>query len=168
MTSSHPKQSRILAIAPCSKGFGFAVMEGDEVLVDWGVRNVKGEKNASSLVKLKAMILHYQPDILVFQDLSAQDSRRSSRIRRLGKQMVALAARHKVKVKLFSREKIAGIYFPEAQCTKQQLAELLAQRFPKELGHRLPPKRKAWMSQDTRMDLFDAVALALAVWLSKS
>jgi hypothetical protein len=35
-------------------------------------------------------------------------------------------------------------------------------RFPEELGHRLPPKRKPWMSEDYRMGIFDAVALAFA------
>ncbi|MEI6076398.1 MAG: hypothetical protein WCS94_12525 [Verrucomicrobiota bacterium] len=46
--------------------------------------------------------------------------------------------------------------------TKQELAELLARRFPDELASRLPPKRKVWMNPDDRMDIFDAVALAVA------
>ena len=41
------------------------------------------------------------------------------------------------------------------------MAEILAKRLPEELGFRLPPKRRAWMSEDYRMDIFDAVALAL-------
>jgi hypothetical protein len=45
--------------------------------------------------------------------------------------------------------------------TKHALAEIIAKRFPEELGSRLPPKRKPWMSEDSRMNIFDAVALAL-------
>ena len=41
------------------------------------------------------------------------------------------------------------------------MAEILVKRFPEELGSRLPPKRRPWMSEDSRMDIFDAVALAL-------
>jgi hypothetical protein len=47
--------------------------------------------------------------------------------------------------------------------TKHALAEIIAERFPEELGFLLPPKRRDWMSQDSRMDIFDAVALALMV-----
>jgi hypothetical protein len=43
------------------------------------------------------------------------------------------------------------------------LATAVAQRFPDELAARLPPKRKAWASEDARMDIFEAVALAVAV-----
>jgi hypothetical protein len=41
------------------------------------------------------------------------------------------------------------------------MAELLAKQFPDELASRLPPKRKAWTSEDARMDIFDAVGLAV-------
>jgi len=34
-------------------------------------------------------------------------------------------------------------------------------QFPDELASRLPPKRKLWNSEDSRMDFFDAVALAV-------
>ena len=45
--------------------------------------------------------------------------------------------------------------------TKQEIAEQLAKQFPDELSSRLPPKRKAWKSEDARMDIFEAVGLAL-------
>ena len=44
--------------------------------------------------------------------------------------------------------------------------QMIAERFPGELGFRLPPKRRPWMSQDSRMDIFDAVALVLAYYRS--
>jgi len=50
-----PRNSRVLAIAPSSKGFGFAVLEG-QVLVDWGVRSVgKGDKNAQCVRKVEKL-----------------------------------------------------------------------------------------------------------------
>lgn len=49
------------------------------------------------------------------------------------------------------------------QGTKHALAEILAKQFSEELASRLPPKRKAWMSEDYRMDIFDAVALVLVL-----
>jgi hypothetical protein len=45
--------------------------------------------------------------------------------------------------------------------TKHQIAVVIAGKFP-ELAPRLPPVRKPWMTEDARMAIFDAVALALA------
>ena len=44
--------------------------------------------------------------------------------------------------------------------TKYQIATTIAQWLP-EFEPRLPPFRKPWMSEDYRMSIFDAVALAL-------
>ena len=45
MSSPFIKEKRVLAIDPTTKGFGFAIMEGPERLIDWGVKGVKN--NAS-------------------------------------------------------------------------------------------------------------------------
>jgi hypothetical protein len=74
------KNNRILGIAPSSRGFGFAVMEGRESLIDWGIRSVIRDKNTCTLKKVEAMIAHYKPAILVLEDASAKGSRRSGRI----------------------------------------------------------------------------------------
>ena len=66
MTKRTPsKNDRVLAIAPSSRGFGFAVMEGGDTLVDWGVRSVVGDKNADALKKAEAMFALYKPTVLV-------------------------------------------------------------------------------------------------------
>jgi len=41
------------------------------------------------------------------------------------------------------------------------VSEIVAKRFPDELGAKLPPKRKAWMKEHYQMGIFDAVALAV-------
>jgi hypothetical protein len=43
---------------------------------------------------------------------------------------------------------------------KHSMAELIAKHIPA-LEHYLPPPRKPWMSEDARMGIFDAAALAL-------
>jgi Holliday junction resolvasome RuvABC endonuclease subunit len=161
MNKIQPKHFRILAIAPSTRGFGFAVLEGQETLVDWGVKTVKGDKNVQSLAKVEKLIAHYQPGVLVLEDASAKNSRRSLRIRKLCQQIIKMAAACKVSVKLHSRDQIMKTFIADGQGTKHALAEIIAKRFPEELGSRLPPKRKPWMSEDSRMNIFDAVALAL-------
>ncbi len=166
MKNTHSKQTRILAIAPSTRGFGFAVLEEDK-LVDWGGKPVKKEdKNKQSLAKVEKLLTHYTPTVLVLEDAAAPGSRRAKRIRTLSARIVTLAKRHHVKVRLLTRAQVRRVFFADEQGTKHKLATLLAERFPEELGSRLPPKRKPWMSQDSRMDMFDAVALALALRLS--
>jgi hypothetical protein len=153
--------SRTLSIAASTKGFGFAVTEGEASLVEWGVKTFIGDKNVQTLIKVADIINRFEPDLLVLEDYSAKGSRRSARIKALGRKLSALAGKRQIKVTMFSREQVMRHYFGDVEWTKHALAEIIAKRFPEELGHRLPPKRKAWMSQDSRMDIFDAVALGL-------
>ena len=154
---------RILALAPSTRGIGFAVLEGLDTLADWGVKTVTGDKNKASVVKAKELILHYRPEVLVLEDSSAKDSRRSLRIRKLTKEMVAVARKCNVSAVLFSRKRVRRAFFGDGQGTKHALAQIIAQKYPEELSFRLPPKRQPWKSEDCRMDIFDAVALALMV-----
>jgi Holliday junction resolvasome RuvABC endonuclease subunit len=168
MIQPHQKYFRVLAISPSTRGFGYAVLEGEQTLVDWGVKHVETDRNAQCVAKVKEMLIHYRPDVMVLQDHSGKDSRRSIRIRTLSGQIVALASKQKVKIMLFSRDQVVRLFVPNGKATRHARAELLATRFPSELGLRLPPKRRPWMSEDYRMDIFDAVALALALRLKET
>ena len=163
-----PKYPRILGIAPSTRGFGFALLEGLDTLVDWGVKSVTGDKNHGSIKKVEELIAHYQPDVLVLEDAAAKDSRRAARIRALCRKIVAVAKARKVSVALFSQEQVRRVFFADGQGTKHALAEILAKRFSEELGSRLPPKRRPWMSEDYRMDIFEAVALVLMLRLTRA
>jgi Holliday junction resolvasome RuvABC endonuclease subunit len=160
-TQTDRKDRRILSIAPSSCGFGFVVLEGDEIFVDWGVKKVTGNKNAQSLKKAEELIAQYQPAVLVLENTSVKGSRRSPRIRTFTQQIVEMATARKVKVKLFPRDQVMNAFIPDRKGTKQEVAEIIAHRFPMELGSSLPAKRKLWKSEDSRMTIFDAVALAL-------
>ncbi len=163
MMQHYSQHERVLSIAPSTRGFGYAVLEDAANLVDWGSKSVEGNKNTECLIKVEALIAHYQPTLIVLEDHSGKDSRRSARIVTLGKRLVALASQREVKVKLFSQAQVRRVFFGERKGTKHALAEILAKRFPEELGHRLPPKRRAWTSEDSRMDIFDAMALVMAL-----
>ncbi|HEY3863986.1 MAG TPA: hypothetical protein VGO59_19085 [Verrucomicrobiae bacterium] len=156
------KNDRILAIAPSSRGFGFAVLESEQTLVDWGVKSVTGKKNAGALTKVEAMIALYKPAVLVLEDAAAKGSRRTLRIRKLTTNVTAMAGTHRIKVALLSRDQIMRVFFEDAKGTKYTIARVLAGRYPEELGHRLPSRRQPWESEDYRMGIFDAVALVFA------
>jgi Holliday junction resolvasome RuvABC endonuclease subunit len=159
MSHARTKHTRILGIAPSSRGFGFAVLEGQETLADWGTKYVKGDKNSQSLANVKELIALYQPNVIALEDTSAKNSRRAPRIRALTKRIIALASSRNVKVALFSHKRIRAAFFTNGPGTKHSLAEILAKRFPEQLSFRVPPRRRPWMSEDSRMNVFDAVAL---------
>jgi hypothetical protein len=150
---------RIVTIAPSTRGFGFAVIEGDKTLVDWGVKSVKGDKNRRSLVKAEALLLHYRPALLVLEDHSG---RRSKRIRTVSSMLADMAKRHGINVRRIRRSRVYRAFGFDEKGTKHALAEVLGNQFQKELEHRLPPKRRPWMSEDYRTGIFDAVALGVA------
>jgi hypothetical protein len=72
-----------------------------------------------------------------------------------------LAARRGVKVRLVSPSTRLEAFAEVGASTKCQIATALAERFPV-LRRALPPVRKPWMTEDHRMGIFDAVALAVA------
>ena len=106
MDKTLPKYPRILAIAPSTKGFGYAVFEGQKLLVDWGVRLVEGDKNSVSIKKVEGMINLYDPEVMVFEDTTNKESRRSPRIQALTKRLVAVAESRSVDVVLCSQKRL--------------------------------------------------------------
>ena len=136
-------------------------MEGQRTIIEFGRRVADGDKNAQSLAKLKKLLNFYQPGVLVLQDVEAKGSRRHPRIKTLNRQIKRMAEKHKIEVKLISGIQLRSLLLGNPRGTKQEMAEMLAAQFPDELASRLPPKRKPWKSEDSRMDIFDAMALAV-------
>jgi len=134
MDKSIPKYPRILAIAPSSRGFGFAVLEALDTLVDWGTRSVKRDKNSGCILKVKKLITHYRPDVVVVENTSIKPFRRSARIRALTTRILRLAESHGVTAVSFSRKQVRQAFFADGEGTKYALAEIIAKRFPEELG----------------------------------
>lgn len=157
---------RVLAIDPITRGFGFAVLEGPDRLVDGGVKGTNthsGDRNGWCVRQLADLIELYQPELLVVEDSSANGARRSRRVSRLIEMARDAALERGIKVRAIPRTKLGRPLVRDGTVTKYNIALAIAGRFP-ELARRLPPIRKPWMSEDARMGIFDAVALALAFY----
>lgn len=152
--------SRILAIDPISRGFGFAVLEGPTTLVDWGIRNISKGDSKAILRKVRTLIALYGIDIIVIEDCRDRSSRRRRRMRAVLEQVRALAVA-RTEVLLIPLPLVCTAF--EAGKTKRAIATAVAEHFP-ELRFHLPPERKPWMTEDARMSIFDATALALAAY----
>jgi hypothetical protein len=160
------KGFRILSIALSARGFGFVVLEGQNTIIECGGRVARGDKNAQSFAKVAKLLNSYRPGVLVLQDVEAKGSRRAPRIKTLNRQIKLVAEKQKIKVKLISGKQLRSLLLGDPKGTKQEMAEMLAAQFPEDLASRLPPKRKSWNSEDGRMDIFEAAALALVFRLT--
>lgn len=157
---------RVLAIDPYTKGFGFAVLEGPERLIDYGVKRVKGDKNCDSLNKLADLIERYQPDVIVLENPTDKGSRRCQRVQQLLKETLVLIASKRIKARRFSRSQIGKAFYSSGAFNKYQRASSIAKQFS-ELALRLPQARKFWVNEGERMSIFEAVALALTFFPEK-
>lgn len=169
MIPSSLRTIRALAIDPTSKGFGYAVLEGPSALIDWGVKHVRGERgerNRRCLEKVAALIVRYQPDVLVVERAKAKCCRRWPRALQLIKDIIALGTANRLRIRRISRQRMQECFSEKGSATKYQVATAIAQRFP-ELASHLPPVRKPWMSEDQRMGIFDALAFGRASYESK-
>lgn len=156
-------QSRVLVVSLSSRGFGYAVMEGNARIIDYGHKVFSKDKNDKSLAHIEKMIIRNQPDALALQASTTKGSRRAPRIKKLHGYVIALAKNRKLKVVQISGTALRNKLISDVEGTQYELAKLLAKQFPDELASRLPPKRKTWKSEDARMDIFDAVGLAVVI-----
>lgn len=160
MQINHKKQYRIAAVSLSANGFGYAIMEGN-ALIEYRNKVFLADKNANSLTNIDKLIVRFQPDVLVLHDVNAEGTYRAPRIEELHRKVIALAKKRKLKVVKFSNTELRTLLLNDPKGTKHDMAECIAKQFPDELASRVPPKRKAWTSEPNRMDIFDAVGLAL-------
>jgi hypothetical protein len=151
----------VLAVYLNTRGFAFVLFEGHLSPVDWGVKEMRGGKKHSRCLAGVATILdRYEPDILVLQDTSETGTPRTRRIRILNAAIGALASSKAIPVYRYSRVVVLAAFSYLGVCNKEIIADVIAKHIPA-FERYIPPIRKQWMSEDARMGLFDAAALAL-------
>lgn len=165
MSYTSQKEICILAIDPYSRGFGFAVFEGPERLIDWGTKEFREERNSRCLKEVEGLIERNRPDAIVIEDYTAKGSRRCPRVRELLFEIIKLAVRKKVKIKSVSKTKLQNTFYEAGARTKHQIAKVIAKKFS-EIELDLPPQRQCYMSEDTKMSVFDAVGWGLTFYQS--
>jgi hypothetical protein len=155
------RPSLITAIYLNSRGFGFALFEGPTAPLDWGTVETRGkEKREKLLARVDSVFARYRPDVVVLQDMSERETHRPHRIRRLNETITERAERYGYPVRFFSRNDVRRCFAYVQAVSKDTIAAAIAKQIPA-LGRFLPPPRKLWKSEDARMGIFDAAALAL-------
>lgn len=157
-------QCYVLALFPSTRGMAFALFDSPLSLVDWGHVSIKGDsRNLKCTDAAKRLIERYVPDVVVLEDTSKRIHSRGARIAALNQAFVTLAVLQGVEVLRLPSKEIRQRFEAVGARTKEERAKMIANMLPA-LSHKLPPKRKAWMSEDPRMALFEAAALALGYY----
>jgi hypothetical protein len=151
--------TRTFAIDPTTPGFAWVLIEGLHTLVAYGSVQVPLPRNRNCLLRADALLTTYRPDVLVLEDCTVEGARRSKRAAELIEELGTQARLRKVRTVRLSRERVVEGFAPEAK-RKHEIAVALCERFP-ELRSRLPRVRRPWESEDERMNIFDALALAV-------
>src|SRR5882672_2531225 len=111
MNSRTKTEQRVLAIDPISRGFGFAVFEGPERLIDWGVAHVRGEdRQAKCLKRVAGLVQRYEPGIVVVENWGKPGGRRRERARVLIQRIVCLASDRRVRTGKVSRREVLKLF----------------------------------------------------------
>lgn len=152
-----PTPLRLLAIDLTAKGFGFALLDARLGLLDWGFSSFPATDDALFLERVSTRIDRGHPTALVLENFAPIKGREAAVRRR--DLAIALATERKIGLCQVSQKIVQGILGPG---TKAQIAKTLAGRFP-ELRHRMPRERTRWSTEDERMHIFDALALAVVV-----
>jgi len=166
MSSLARTSFRILAIDPSYRGFGFAILEGGSLLIDWGIKSARQGKDAQMLVKIKELIVLYRPQAVVLEAEAGKGSRRCQRLQALFEMVEALVLGQRMSVCRFSAKQVRNLFARFGAASKDDRARVIVQTFP-ELVPRLPPVRRPWMSEDYRMGIFDAVSLGLTFFFTR-
>jgi hypothetical protein len=143
-------ERRILALSLDWQGFGFAVFDGPNDLIDFGTRNFRRKVKIPLEAKILLLLDANQPDVLVVATpTTAARKKIAARIAKVTKA-------EKVSLVFVSGADIRKAFAPVNQ-SKYQIAHAIAERYP-ELQFRLPSTRKSYQSKKFGITIFEAAA----------
>jgi hypothetical protein len=152
----HTLDQRVLVLDIHPGRVGYASFEGQQNLLDWGVKCFRGGVNAVRVpfaTKILRLLSEWQPDTVVLN--KSRDSQVLARTKAVQTQVKAFRAA----ARIVSVEDMNETF--SSARNKHERARILVASFPA-LADRLPPKRKTWQSEHYQMSIFDAVALGMA------
>lgn len=148
---------RTLGLDPAPRGIAFVALDGRDDLIDWGIPVLTTRSTRDAIRKVRFLIERFQPTLLVVEH--RRHTRRGKRARRIIEGVGVIGESLGLPVIEVARSQVRG-HFAHTDGTKYEIARALVDCFP-ELCHRLPRKRKPWMSEDDRMNIFDALSFAV-------
>jgi hypothetical protein len=153
----------IMAIYPNARGFAYIVFDGPLSPVDWGISDLHGaEKKETCIRRVDKLLKVLNPDVLVLRDPVGLD-RRGGQLCMLIPLIEEVAKGRGIATTRVSRREIQRTFAFLESPTRSAIVQTIAKHIPV-FDRYVPPQRKIWQSEDRRMGLFDAAALAQAYY----
>lgn len=153
-------RNRVFALDMHPLSFGYAMFDGPDELIDWGIKNFRHGVNAVKVplnVKLALLLDQFGPDVLVMKGA------RKAVLKKMAHTIIAIAKHRNIPVQFISRASVREA-FGDDNHNKYQIASEIANRYP-ELSPRLGPRRKCWQAEKYSMSIFDAAAIGIAYFM---
>jgi hypothetical protein len=149
--------TRIVGIDPIRRGFAYVAIEAPNRLIDWGIH--RGSTDEGIVRRLEDILARLRPEVLIIEDFENwPETSLRTRARDFLNGVRLIAFLQGLRLETISRREVRERL---GTTTKQQLATVIAERFP-ELAPRLPRPRRPWMSEAPSANIFDACSLVLA------
>ncbi|MEW8521630.1 MAG: hypothetical protein AB2552_01115 [Candidatus Thiodiazotropha endolucinida] len=158
METDRHGQELVLAVYSTYRGFGFAVFEEPSKPVDWGIKEATQGKRSEIFDKFETLLTFYAPATVVLE--KGEASKRGMEAKSRSNEFATVAYKHGSAVHRYSRSAVQEVFAQFNARTKYEIAKTICTWLPA-LAPRMPPYRRPWMSEDYRMGIFDAIALAL-------
>lgn len=157
---------RVLVVCPTSRGFGFVMFEDPKTVVEWSHPEVQPPDQTEIVARIKALLDRHHPTVLVLESTADPERRRKDRVRTLLDAIAQAGKTRGITVETLPKHVVRRAFSRSAKITKQGIAKIVASQY-RELAPRLPPPRRPWDSEDPRMSLFSAAALAIAFYIDE-
>lgn len=155
---------RIIAFEIRASKFGFAVLEGRDRLLDWGVRTFGegvGSFESTLSDRLGTLLMFHDPAVVVIRNREPQSTTNDKKVRMIIGTLKQVIRPGSTKLRILTTRQIRDRFAFGGSTTKHDIARNLSERF-EELSFKLPNKRKAYQSEAPVMLVFDALATAVA------
>ncbi|HWH60026.1 MAG TPA: hypothetical protein VN682_20530 [Terriglobales bacterium] len=148
----------VLGVHPNSRGIGWVLLEGAGKPLDWSIARTTDNKKCVAL--LDQFFESRSALCLVLEEYSGRGIRRGVRVQHLCGDIIKRAKSAGIPTYVYSKSDIQTCFFPKGGRDRYAIAKTIAKRVPG-FALRLPPRRRLWVSEDSRLALFDAAAIAL-------
>ncbi|ESZ51714.1 hypothetical protein X731_03820 [Mesorhizobium sp. L2C054A000] len=106
------------------------------------------------------LIERFGPDAVILEQMEIEGSPRSSRTRAVNGYLVAYIQGYGLPLFQYSATEVRGTFSYLPQLTKDTIAAEIGRLTPA-FTRLVPPRRRAWMSENAKMGLFDAAGLVM-------
>ena len=158
MRNADPR-SIVLSLYPNMHGLGYVLFETELRAVDWGIKTARRRKHETAMKQTNSLLRAFSPQHIILPTRAPVVSG-SRRLHKISTDIALLAENVGSHVHWYSRTDIKSCFAKHGAESKDAIVNVIARLLP-EFQQHVPPRRRIWMSEDYRMGLFDAVALAM-------